>query len=325
MAPTMIDPETASEPPSPVIGSGPLSQSGVPRTRSRSRGASRETTLPHGATYVRSFGRTFLLPVVDSQTSSGAEPSVRADAWEDAPLGATVRIRSAGSVASMHSAGDGLQQFEMPVGADTVEADTAFEDPLGGEWRMNGSCMPEPDEPDNPPPATGPRAIMMPVLTAAPPPLVRPSCLGLHFMAMGSGMGSTMCVGGAFRDMLTSQHTVEAFLTDSSDRGLEAAYHYAAGRVGKYAQRGVVFYIGITENPARREEEQLERGWDGMEVLVEAPSSRESGMLEARLIERFSRAFLCQNLGRGNERPSGGRPHYVYVVVRNSGLLRRGR
>ena len=62
-----------------------------------------------------------------------------------------------------------------------------------------------------------------------------------------------------------------------------------------------------------------------MEVLVEAPSSCESGMLEAKLIEQFSHAPLCQNLGRGNERPSDGRPHYVYVVVRNSGLLRRGR
>ena len=97
------------------------------------------------------------------------------------------------------------------------------------------------------------------------------------------------------------------------------------GHIRHHASCGAAFYIGITENPERREIEQIERGWDFLELLVEAPSSRETGLLETRLIELFSREPLCQNSGGGNERPSAGRPHYVYVAVRASGLLRRGR
>ena len=156
-------------------------------------------------------------------------------------------------------------------------------------------------------------------------PWAGPSLLGLRNVAAGSGLSSSMCLVGAFRDILAREPARAAVVTDGSDRELEDAYQHAVTRVREHAQRGVAFYIGITENPSRREQEQIELGWDSMEVLIEAPSSRETGMLEERLIQRFSRASLCQNQGRGNERPSGGRPHYVYVVVRMSGLLRRGR
>ena len=142
-------------------------------------------------------------------------------------------------------------------------------------------------------------------------------------MAEPSFLGSGMSLAGAFRDSLTRRPGSATVITDGSDRGLEEAYRHAAARVEHHVRSSRAFYIGITENPARRESEQLASGWDFLQVLVEAPSARETGRLERRLIERFSRAFLCQNLGRGNERPSGGRPHYVYVVVRMSGLLRR--
>lgn len=183
-------------------------------------------------------------------------------------------------------------------------------------WRMNGSCM---NEPYIPPPVrlfTG-----IPMLE---PSLALPSFLGLGNMAMGSGMSSPMCLAAAFRDTVTRGPAKATFVTDSSSHGLEEAYRFAVAHIEEHVGRDVAFYLGITENPERREQEHLAGGWDYMDVLVEAPSSRETGMLEERLLEQFSRAPLCQNVGRGRERPSGGRPHYVYVVVRLSGLLRRG-
>ena len=137
-------------------------------------------------------------------------------------------------------------------------------------------------------------------------------------------MTSPLCLAGAFRDMLTRDPTRATIVTDDSDHGLEGAYRHAVAHIEVHMRAGRSFHIGITENPDRREQEQLDLGWDFLEVLVEAPSSRETGALETRLIARFRGAPLCQNLGSGHERPSGGRPHYLYVAVRMSGLLRRG-
>ena len=82
------------------------------------------------------------------------------------------------------------------------------------------------------------------------------------------------------------------------------------------------FYIGISEAPDRRFEEHRAT-YDGMVVLLQAPNSRISGAMERRLIAEF-RGTRCHNYGVGGERPSFGSPHYVYVVYRHDGLLRRG-
>ena len=219
------------------------------------------------------------------------------------------------------SAADAQRPSPMLVGTPPSGFTDLEGNPIEGEWRMNGSTMFEPLPPDLSPPATRPRATGIPMAE----PLPRPPFLGLLGAAGGSGMSSPMVLAGAFREALTHEPARAAVVTDGSDRGLEEAYRRAVAHIEQHMRSGAAFYIGITENPGRRESEQLAAGWDFLEVLVEAPSSRETGMLETRLIERFSRAMLCQNVGVGNERPSGGRPHYVYAVVRMSGLLRRGR
>ena len=100
------------------------------------------------------------------------------------------------------------------------------------------------------------------------------------------------------------------------------------------------YYIGITENPHRRFREHS-RSYDGMVVLYQARSSRESGALERRLIAEFAGMgerqeglaglvapqsglgnLRCRNYGRGGEHASIGSPHYTYVVWRSDGLLR---
>lgn len=314
-APTVIDVE--SEPPSPAENQAAVAATGSgPRPRSRSQSGRRDAALAPGPVRIRSSGRLCILPVSEPAAPAVSEPAARSRM----PPPSTVRIRSAGSVQS--SAAGEQRPSQMPV-----EAPSGFVDlegnPIEGEWLMNGSTMPQPLQPDLPPPATRPRATTIPVAE----PLAVPSFLGLRDVAAGSGMSSPMILAAAFREALARERapTWATVVADGSDRGLEEAYRCAVARIGQHMRSGAAFYIGITENPGRRESEQFALGWDFLEVLVEAPSSRETGMLETRLIERFSRAPLCQNLGAGNERPSGGRPHYVYAVVRMSGLLRRGR
>ena len=60
-----------------------------------------------------------------------------------------------------------------------------------------------------------------------------------------------------------------------------------------------------------------------MEILIEAPSSRVKGELEHRLIGHFRPVIGCTNVGPGGECRSAGCPHFLYVLVRQSGLLRR--
>jgi hypothetical protein len=84
------------------------------------------------------------------------------------------------------------------------------------------------------------------------------------------------------------------------------------------------FYVGISEDPSRRWAEHADRNhWQGMIVICEAASSRETAALERRLLSWHSTSPLCRNVGRGGERPSAGRPHYLYVLHTAAGSLNR--
>ena len=110
------------------------------------------------------------------------------------------------------------------------------------------------------------------------------------------------------------------------DPQVEEAFDFCRRRLESIASIGEAFYIGITENPARRWEEHASRGlWSHLQVLVEGPHSGITSCLERRLVERFRDRLMCQNVGSGGECASAGRPHYLYVLVGASGLIRRRR
>ena len=143
-------------------------------------------------------------------------------------------------------------------------------------------------------------------------------------------VGSLIPIGALMRSALVldgswtghGQQTGMRIGDDAAE--LEAGFSHSLASIQAIACERVTFYIGISENPQRRWAEHAVSGhWAKMEVLVSAPSSRETGELERRLIARFSHHFLCTNAGAGGEHASPGRPHYLYVLVGQSGLLRR--
>ena len=193
------------------------------------------------------------------------------------------------------------------------------EDPFAEEppWGnlMNGSVM---DEPHVPP--QQPRRVREPALLLVAP--AAPELLPMHFGAIGAQMG----IGAAVRDAFvgTSHLAATALRISSDPRSIEEGWRHASSHIRELATHGMAFYIGITENPARRWEDHCQTApWDDMEILIEAPSSRVTGDLEHRLIGRFRPVIGCTNVGPGGECRSAGCPHFLYVLVRQSGLLRR--
>ena len=138
-------------------------------------------------------------------------------------------------------------------------------------------------------------------------------------------IGAPLSIGAALRDALVGTPRPATTLCISSDpRGIEQGWHHASSRIRELAVRGVAFYIGITENPARRWGDHCQAApWDDMEILIEAPSSHVTAELERRLIDNFRPVLGCANVGPGGECRSAGHPHFLYVLVRQSGLLRR--
>ena len=113
----------------------------------------------------------------------------------------------------------------------------------------------------------------------------------------------------------SSEFTTNAIPTQST-------YEQCACRVRRVLAAGRTVYLGITENYHRRWEEHSTM-WDYMVVLFEARTSQITGQLERQLLSEFRGHLLCQNYGPGGERASCGSPHYLYMVVRLNGLVRR--
>lgn len=135
-------------------------------------------------------------------------------------------------------------------------------------------------------------------------------------------------VGQMCRDALVQRQSHGGDLAVASlvSDGLsfEDARRIIEQRVYQEIRGGASFYIGITENPTRRCEEHG-AAWDRMVLLLEAPSSRISADMERMLLSTFGGRFQCCNASAGGERPSAGSPHYTYLLLRDSGLLRRSR
>jgi hypothetical protein len=83
------------------------------------------------------------------------------------------------------------------------------------------------------------------------------------------------------------------------------------------------FYIGISGEPDVRWSEGHSRTYSAMYIIAIARNSRVTSRIERDLIARFSGNFHCVNIGAGGERASAASPHFVYVVFRSDGLLRR--
>ena len=90
---------------------------------------------------------------------------------------------------------------------------------------------------------------------------------------------------------------------------------------------GVVIYVGITENPARRWAQHQGQNpmWSEMQILFIAETSRDTAAFERAVLADIGHGGGCQNIGPGGECASAGSPHYLYVVLNRSGLSRRGR
>ena len=207
---------------------------------------------------------------------------------------------------------------EGPPWGNLMNGSVMDEDPFAEEppWGnlMNGSVM---DEPYVPPPQ--PRGPREPALL-----LVAPAAQEFLPMHLG-GIGAPLSIGAALRDALVGTPRLATTLRISSDpRGIEEGWGHAFSRIHELAARGMAFYIGITENPARRWGDHCQAApWDDIKILIEAPSSHVTAELERRLIDRFRPVIGCANVGPGGECCSAGHPHYLYVLVRQSGLLRR--
>ena len=241
----------------------------------------------------------------------------RPPAGPPAPLPEMVRIVSPGLLPVLPIITQPPRGSEPPEAI--VNAEEEFhQDPFAEEppWGnlMNGSVM---DEPYVPPPQ--PRGPREPALLLVAP--AAPELLPVHFGAMGAPMG----IGAALRDALVdTTHLATALRISHDPQGIEEGWLHASRHIRELATRGMAFYIGITEDPDRRWEEHCQAApWDDMEILIEAPSSHVTAELERRLIDRFRPVIGCANVGPGGERRSAGRPHFLYVLVRQSGLLRR--
>lgn len=241
----------------------------------------------------------------------------RPPAWSPALAPQMARITSPGLQPALPASTQPPRGSEPPEPSAGTEGEFN-EDPFaeGPPWGdlMNGSVM---DEPYVPPPQ--PRGPREPSLLLVAPAARQP--LPMHL----GGMGAPLSIGAALRDALVGTPHLATTLCISGDpRGIEEGWHHACSRIRELAARGMAFYIGITECPARRWGDHCQAApWDDMEVLIEAPSSHVTAGLERRLIDQFRPVIGCANVGPGGECRSAGHPHYLYVLVRQSGLLRR--
>ena len=120
-----------------------------------------------------------------------------------------------------------------------------------------------------------------------------------------------------------SRHTTTLTITDDL-QDINIAWQHCKAMVRQALQQDCSFYIGITENPQRRWDQHVERGmWTCMQVLVCAPGAWVTTQLERRLLDKFKHCVGCHNVGHGGECASRGRPRYLYLLLNNSGLLRR--
>ena len=220
-------------------------------------------------------------------------------------------------IVDLDSAGVDSVDLSSPAGVDIGDFDLAgmpFDD------RMNGSMSASPPL-DAPTPGRRQRRRIGPLLPLEAAGTVRPAAVPSFSIGVDS-------LGAALRAALVSQGRGSTRVI--YEGSVDEVAPLCIERVDRIRRRGLAFYIGITENPERREEEHMATvTWAVMHVLYRAASSRDTGNLEQRLINHFrGRTGLLRNASAGGERRSAGSPHYLYVLEghRSTGALtRRGR
>ena len=140
--------------------------------------------------------------------------------------------------------------------------------------------------------------------------------------------GQAFSVGAAFRDSLVGrgQGSPEGMFCAGGHADVEQCLHHCNQCVQEVVESGATFYIGITENLERRQEEHFgpRSCWTRIICLAYATSSRVTASLERTLVDRWRGHLRCQNVGDGGGHASAGSPHFLYLLVNDGGLIRRG-
>ena len=129
------------------------------------------------------------------------------------------------------------------------------------------------------------------------------------------------------------------FLIKSDLTDFDTCFTSAIDFIEAHVSGWDLFKIGITENPWLRWHNTSfgyaweADDWNCMFLLYCAPTSKHkvlvtdspatkalkltsTGAMEIQLVEHFQEYPECKNTGRGGECPSGGSPHFTYVVCR---------
>ena len=202
------------------------------------------------------------------------------------------------------------------VADDTVDI---IEDSLPDD-RMNGSVMPHLTETQE---ADLRRARAPPVRLWAVPDVLAMQPQPHTFLTSGDGM---LAVAGAMRSIIAPpSSTISSNIVWILPNVGDDLFNHCCRIINDIQ---VVFYIGITGDPNRRWEEhnadQTVGPEPNMVMLIEAESSRVTAALEIQLLALYLSYMRCANRSSGGERASTDSPHYLYVLVASSPLLRRG-
>ena len=138
---------------------------------------------------------------------------------------------------------------------------------------------------------------------------------------------SGMTFGEACREVLCGprQDGLALFNLQSGTVSFQDVELACRRRALREIRRGMCYYFGIAEHPARRwREHQADNHiWQETIVLTQAESSFDTSALERALIREYGLSVRCLNSGPGGEHASSGSPHFCYMLVAEQGPLRR--
>ena len=105
-------------------------------------------------------------------------------------------------------------------------------------------------------------------------------------------------------------------MTGSEYEDVAIAARHADRIIRAIRDRRHSFYVGITQDPARRWEQHQARNssWSHMTVVVEARDSVATSTVEMQTLVFWRGDPLCLNRSSGGESATPGSPHYVYVL-----------
>ena len=189
---------------------------------------------------------------------------------------------------------------------------------LGLDGRMNGSCTNEVCENRR-----SKRRRPTPLLQTPMMPPHNDTQLFSRILEYGIG-GACFAALTGISAAHTSRHGCQVVVCSMLDgrTSYEAALQIARRRILSVISDDVAFYLGITENPARRFSDHI-RHWDQYILLVEAGSSRITASMEIELLRELGGRRNCQNVGLGGETASAGSSHHLYLCVSTMFLMRR--